>query len=188
MKGVLTVVATAGIGVALLAASNASAYGKPAELRRVTSIFAMRDAEVRCPSSDEWVSDPIWGTGPNPARAWGYTDMIGDYIVLHPKLCAGALAVSDLTVPAWERATGVLVLVREAYHMRHWAWRRNEARVECQAIRHFRVGARLLGSSPELANDLLPYALAAHARMVRLFPEYADPACRLPLWAPPFTP
>jgi hypothetical protein len=40
----------------------------------------------------------------------------------------------------------------------------------------------------QLANELLPYALAAHARMLRLFPEYRDAACKLPLWAPPFTP
>jgi hypothetical protein len=108
--------------------------------------------------------------------------------VLHPALCAGALAVADPGVPVWQRAMGVLVLVHEAYHLRRWAWRRNEARVECQAIRHFRVGARLLGASPELANELLPVALAAHARMVKLFPEYNDPTCKLPLWALPFTP
>ena len=69
--------------------------------------------------------------------------------------------------------------------MRLWPWRRNEAEVECHAIRHFKVGARLLGASPELANELLPYALAAHARMGRL---YRDDNCKVPLWAPPFSP
>jgi hypothetical protein len=185
MKGFL---AAGLVGAALLVAPVASAYDKPAELQRAASVFAMRDAEVRCPSSDEWIHDPIWGTAPNPSRAWGYTDMIDDYIVLHPELCAGAVAVSDRAVPAWQRATGVLVLVHEAYHLRRWAWRRNEAKVECQAIRHFRAGAAVLGASPQLANELLPYALAAHARMVRLFPEYRDATCKLPLWALPFTP
>jgi hypothetical protein len=136
----------------------------------------------------EWTSDPIWGTGPDPQRAWGYTDMVNDHIVVHPALCAGALAVPDAAVPAWQRATGVLVLVHEAYHLRRWKWRRNEAKVECQAIRHFTNGAELLGASPQLANDLLPYALAAHARMVTLFPNYHDRQCKLPLWALPISP
>ena len=172
----------------LVAAPAASAYAEPSELQRVASVFAMRDAEVRCPSSEEWIHDPIWGTDPNAPRAWGYTNILWDYVVLHPALCTGALAVSNPAVPPWQRATGVLVLVHEAYHLRRWPWRRNEAKVECQAIRHFTVGARLLGASAEQANELLPFALAAHARMVRLFPEYRDGTCKLPLWDPPFTP
>jgi hypothetical protein len=187
-KSVKSVIAAGVVAAVLLLAPVASAYDGPPELVRAASIFAMRDADVRCPSGDEWIRDPIWGTGPNPSRAWGYTDMIDAYIVLHPALCVGALAVADSTVPAWQRATGVLVLVHEAYHLRRWAGRWDEAKVECQAIRHFRAGAAVLGASPELATMLLPYALAAHARMVRLFPVYADPGCKLPLWAPPFTP
>ena len=174
--------------VVLLAAPAASAYDRPALLEHVASVFALRSAEVRCPSMAEWTGDPIWGTGPNPQRAWGYTDMVDEYVVLHPSLCAGASAVADESLPPWERATGVLVLVHEAYHLRRWALRRNEAKVECQAIKHFTAGAKLLGASPALANDLLPYALAAHDRMVRLFPEYRDRTCRLPLWGLPMAP
>lgn len=170
---------------ALSLSASASGYEKPGELARVASVFAMGEAEVRCPSNAEWEADPIWGGG---ARAWGYTNMLRDYIALHPALCVGALGVADETLPAWQRAVGVLVLVHEAYHLRRWRWRFDEAKVECQAIRHFRVGAQLLGATRELANDLLPYALSAHARMSRLFPEYRDPSCRLPLWAPPLTP
>jgi hypothetical protein len=175
------------ISAAVAAAPPASAYQRPAELERVASLFAVRDAEVRCPSNEEWIADPIWG-GPTSGRAWGYTDMIDEYIVLHPVLCAGALAVSDSALPRWQRATGVLVLVHEAYHLRHWSGRRNEGKVECQAIRHFTMGAERLGASPELANDLLPYALAAHQRMVTLFPNYHDRGCKLPLWALPISP
>jgi hypothetical protein len=176
------------LAVVLLAAPPASAYERPPLLQTVARYFAMRPADVRCPSTAEWVGDPIWGTAPNPPRAWGYTDMINEYIVLHPALCAGAQALTDPEVPQWQRATGTLVLVHEAYHMRLWKWRRNEAKVECQAIRHFTVGAELLGASPELANELLPFALAAHARMVTLFPEYQDRRCKLPLWTLPMTP
>jgi hypothetical protein len=124
----------------LVLARPAAAYDKPPELQRVAAVFALRGAEVRCPSLEEWINDPIWGTAPNPSRAWGYTDMLNDHIVLHPTLCAGALAVGDAGVPLWQRATGVLVLVHEAYHTRLWSWRRNEAKVECQAIRHFKLG------------------------------------------------
>jgi hypothetical protein len=171
----------------LLVAPVSSAYDKPPELQRIAAVFAMREAEVRCPSTEEWIHDPIWGTAPNPSRAWAYTDMLNDRIVLHPALCAGALAVSDPGVPLWQRATGVLVLVHEAYHLRLWPWRRNEGKVECQAIRHFKVGARLLGASPELADELLPYALVAHVRMEVLY-DYRDDKCKVPLWAPPFVP
>jgi hypothetical protein len=144
---------------ALLAAAPAPAYDRPPVLERVASYFADRSAEVRCPSLEEWTSDPIWGTEPNPQRAWGYTDMVDEHILLHPALCAGALAVPDATVPAWQRATGVLVLIHEAYHLRRWKWRRSEARVECQAIQHFTSGAELLGASAQLANDLPPTRL-----------------------------
>lgn len=175
------------IVVALLAAPPAAAYERSTELEQVASVFALRDAEVRCPSTVEWVADPIWG-GPSEARAWAYTDMIHEHIVIHPALCAGAAAVNDPTLPLWQRATGALVLVHEAYHLRRWGGRWDEAQVECRAIRHFRVAAELLGASAEVANELLPYALAAHQRMVTLFPNYRAPTCRLPLWALPMSP
>lgn len=182
------VVAMAIAAVAALSVQPALAYDRPPLIERVASTFALRTVDVRCPTMDEWVGDPIWGNGPDPQRAWGYTDMVHDYSVIHPRLCDGAAAVTDTTVPAWQRAAGVLVLVHESYHLRHWSGRYSEARVECQAIRHFRQGAQLLGASAELANDLLPYGLAAHDRMVRLYPNYRDRACKLPLWALPMQP
>ena len=113
--------------------------------------------------------------------------MTKDYIVLHPALCAGARDSVQTDVPVWQRAAGVLVLVHEAYHVRRWAGRWNEAKVECRAIRDFKKAVVLLGGSRELANELLPSALAVHLRMGAVFPEYrAD--CRLPVWAPPFSP
>jgi hypothetical protein len=72
------------LGVLLVVAPAASAYERPPLLQTVASYFAMRPAEVRCPSNTEWLGDPIWGTAPNPQRGWGYTDMIAEYIVLHP--------------------------------------------------------------------------------------------------------
>jgi hypothetical protein len=172
----------------LLPAEPAAAFDRPSSLGQVASHFALRPADVRCPTMQEWVNDPIWGNDDNTQRAWGYTDMVGDFSVIQPVLCAGAVAVADTTIPAWERATGVLVLVHESYHLRLWRGRRSEGRVECQAIRHFVEGAELLGASPELTNDLLPYALAAHERMIRLYSSYRLRKCKLPLWALPMTP
>lgn len=166
-------------------APRAAPYERPAELERVASILALREAEVRCPSTDAWVSDPIWGGG---SRAWAYTSMTKDYIVLHPALCAGALAVSNADVPVWQRGAGVLVLVHEAYHVRRWAGRWDEAKVECRAIRDLTKAVVLLGGSRELANDLLPSALAAHLRMGAVFPEYRSRDCKLPVWTLPFSP
>jgi hypothetical protein len=173
---------------ALVAPRAASAYDRPALLERVASVFAAHPAEIRCPSMEEWINDPLWSADPTQPRAWGYTNIIDDYSVLQPVLCAGAAAIADTAVPAWERATGALVLVHESFHLRHWGHRLDEARVECRAIRNFTYGAELLGASPQLANDLLPFALAAHDRMVRLYPEYRDPTCKLPLWKLPMTP
>ena len=111
-------------------------------------------------------------------------------------MCAGSIPtdirspspVSDPELPLWQRAVGTLVLVHEALHLRHWKWRLSKAKVECQAIRRFTVAAQLLGASPELANELLPFALAAHQRMVTLFRGYGDRGCKLPLWRLPMTP
>jgi hypothetical protein len=188
-KGALRLLALAGLVIAVLLPANlAAAYERPPLLEEVASHFALRPAEVRCPSMQEWVNDPIWGSDPQTQRGWGYTDMLRDFIVIQPVLCAGAVGVRDSKLPAWERATGALVLVHEAYHLRRWKWRQNEAKVECQAIRHFVEGAELLGASAEIANDLLPYALAAHARMVKLYSTYRWPRCKLPVWALPMTP
>jgi hypothetical protein len=99
------------------------------------------------------------------------------------------VAVSDAAVLLWESA-----LEECSYsYTRHitrgiGSGDGNESKVECHAIRHFSEGAELLGASPELANELLPLALAAHARMVALVPEYRDRRCKLPIWSLPMTP
>jgi hypothetical protein len=164
--------------VALLAAApRAAAYERSNELERVASVFALRAAEVRCPSTDEWVADPIWGD-PTQTRAWAYTDMIHEHIVMHPALCAGAAAVNDATLPLWQRATGALVLVHEAYHLRRWGGRWDEGRVECRAIRHFRVGAELLGDARrrERAAPVRARGSPAHGHAVRELPGSELPA------------
>ena len=116
-----------------------------------------------------------------------YTDVRRDYTVLGPVVCAGALGVGDADVPAWQQALSVLVLTHEAFHLRHWRFRRNEGKVECQGLANFRDAARRLGATAAQAEDLYAYALALHAYKVRLFPQYRDPQCVIPPRAPPTT-
>ncbi len=69
--------------------------------------------------------------------------------------------------------------------LRRWRFRRNEGRVECQALVYFRDAAQRLGASAEQAEHLYPYALALHGHQIRIFPRYRDPKCVIPPWAPP---
>jgi hypothetical protein len=45
-------------------------------------------------------------------------------------------------------------------HLRHWRFRRNEGKVECQALANFRDAAQRLGATAAQVEDLYPYALA----------------------------
>lgn len=146
----------------------------PELLAKVASTFAMRPVFIRCETR------PAWNSNPNAQGSWGYTFLFGDAAYLAPLACEGALHEADLTWPAWTRALGALVLTHESYHMRHWPWRAYEARVECQAIRHFRVAVQLLGGSAEEATNLLPYALSIHWRVAAKVPVYNLTSCRVP--------
>ena len=137
--------------------------------------------EVRCPSREEWADD--WAS----SFGWAYTNIRDDYTVLGPVVCSGALGVGRADVPAWQQALGALVLTHEAFHLRHWRFRRHEGKVECQALANFRDATRRLGATAAHAEDLYPYALALHEYKVRLFPQYRDPKCVIPPWAPPTT-
>ena len=77
------------------------------------------------------------------------------------------------------------MLTHEAFHLRDWRSRRDEGKVECQALANFRGTVQLLGATSAQADDLYPYALALHDYKARLFPQYRDPKCVIPPWAPP---
>jgi hypothetical protein len=159
--------------------TGAGAYDVPARLNEVAHIYSLGVGEVRCPSQAEW--DAYYGS----AFAWGSTNLREDYTTLAPFICEGALAVGSPSVPLWRLAAGVWVLVHEAFHLRHWRFRRNEAKVACQAIVYFRDAAMRLGGSEEQAEELYPYALALHIRQTELFSWYRDAKCHAPLWFPP---
>jgi hypothetical protein len=97
-------------------AAAARAADPPALLNHVARVYSLGVGEVRCPSQPEWDADPHRTT-----FSWGYTNVRRDYTVLPPMICAGAMNVGSVSVPAWQQAAGVWMLVHEAFHLRHWA-------------------------------------------------------------------
>ena len=174
--------AFAAIGLALLAlllAPKAHAE-QPSRLDDAAVFFSHRHPTILCPTSLDWTDDPLVSSQAAPEHVLAYTQMFRDEIVLSPEVCEGTRGADDPRLRPEERAVGILVLVHEALHVRRWKNRWVESRVECLAIRDFTEGAVLLGATPEEADELLPYALAAHRQMGELSPQYADPACPLP--------
>ncbi len=164
------------------AAPSAAAYDTPARLNEVARVYSLGVGEVRCDSEGEWNADSA------SRFAWSYTNLRHDYSVLRPFLCEGALNVGNPAVPLWQQAAGAWILVHEAYHLRHWRFRRNEAKVLCQAIVYFTEAATRLGATEQQANELYPYALALHRQTTQLYPWYRDPACIVPPWILPSRP
>lgn len=154
------------------------------QLNRWMSIFAMRQVTVQCLDENAWNSDEI------EERGWAYVPLAPpmnpspNHAVAAPLVCAGALAIAEhrRTAHPWQMALGALALVHEAYHLRIWRHRLDEGRVNCQAIRHFEVGVRLLGGSRQLADELLPYALSIYWRLAVETPAYHWSGCRVPNW------
>ena len=109
--------------VVLLVAPSATAYELPSKLNDVVRAYSLGVGEVRCPSPEEWDAD--WAS----SFGWAYTEIPNDVTVLGPVVCAGALGVGSADVPPWQQALGVLVLTHEAFHLRHWRFRRSEGKV-----------------------------------------------------------
>src|SRR5207247_2242035 len=102
-------------------------------------------------------------------------------------LCRRDNVGSD-SIPAWQQAAGVWMLVHEAFHLRHWRFRRNEAKVGCQTIVYFTDAAARSGASESQAQQLYPYALALHYLELDLYPWHRDPDCIVPPWILPSAP
>jgi hypothetical protein len=169
----------AGLLTAALLVPTAPASDATARLTEVARVYSLGIGEVRCASSADWNADFA------SSFSSAYTNLRDDYTILSPRVCEGALGVGGTAVPAWQQALGALVLTHEAYHLRHWRHRRDEGKVECQALVYFREAAQRLGATPAQAEDLYAYALALHTYKVRLFPQYRDPGCVVPPWKPP---
>jgi hypothetical protein len=182
--------APAGTALALLAllatvaalglAPGAPAYDTPSRLNDVARVYSLGVGEVRCPPQAEWDADPR-----RMSFSWGYTNLGRNYSVLPPLICAGAMGVGGTSVPIWQQAAGVWMLVHEAFHLRHWRFRRNEAKVGCQVIVYFTEAAVRLGAIEDQAQNLYPYALALRHMELQLYPWHRDPGCIVPPWSPP---
>jgi hypothetical protein len=165
-----------------LAAAAAAAAARHERLDAVASVFAMRPVAALCYTPGE-------KGNPDDFGAWGYVRKpLGKQAAehLHPLVCAGALAVNDPLLPAWQRAAGVMVLVHEAYHLRRWGGAADEAQVQCNTVRHWKVAARLLGASEPTVAELWPAALAFHYRLTEFTNlwtgerDYYDAGCVVP--------
>jgi hypothetical protein len=174
-----TCVCTVALLLGLVLAPAGRAYETPARLNEVARVYSLGVGEVRCSSLAEW------GVDAYSKSYWGYTNIRKEYAVLAPHVCEGALNVARTQVPAWQRAVGTLVLVHEAFHLRRWRFRRDEGKVECEAMVYFTEAAQKLGATEAEANSLYPYALAWHWRQTQLLPWYGDPTCLVPTWIPP---
>lgn len=161
---------------------QANAWSKEPTLSTVASIVAMRPVGVRCFDLAESESPGSYG-------AWGYVRKpIGRarYAAVEGILCDAALRVNDPAVSETHRALGVLVVVHEGYHLRRWGGAGDEGKVECKAIRHWKVIARMLGASEAAIAELWPTALALHAEQTRIFDvgtgtyPYDEPGCAVP--------
>jgi hypothetical protein len=172
----------ASVFLVLVLTPGARAYDTPTRLAEVAHVYSLGVGEVRCASSTEWDADFASSVG------WAYTNIRDEYAVLGPRVCTGALNVGSPTVALWQQALGALVLTHEAFHLRRWRFRRNEGKVECQAMVYFTDAAQRLGATAAQAESLYPYALALHAYQARLFPRYRDPECVIPPWTPPAGP
>jgi hypothetical protein len=164
-------------------AEAARAAERPALLNQVARVYSLGVGEVRRPSQSEWDADPH-----RTRFGGGYTHIRSDYTVLPPMICAGAMNVGSDSIPAWQQAAGVWMLVHEAFHLRHWRFRRNEAKVGCQTIVYFSDAAARLGASDSQAQQLYPYGLALHDLELDLYPWHRDPKCVVPPWLPPSAP
>lgn len=166
-------------GAAASLAPSAKAYSTDPHIAAFVQVFANgTPAQVRCPDSlEEWSSDL---GGPLAAEEiYGRTFTRTSVVEFRFDLCPILDDLAGSTADDSTKALAVLTLLHESYHVRHWGWRLDEARVECQAIRHFRVGVRVLGGSRQLADALFPLALSWHSTITRT-PAYYLPSCRVP--------
>jgi hypothetical protein len=136
-------------------------------------------ATVHCPDTlDEWTNQLGEGEG-DPNEVFGRTLTATTVVQFRPDLCPILDNLAQSTADDSTKALAVLTLVHESYHVRHWSWRWNEARVECQAIRHFRIGVLVAGGTHALADRLLPFALSWHAHITQNR-AYAFRRCKVP--------
>jgi hypothetical protein len=158
----------------------AEAYSVNLHIAAFVQVFANgTPAEVRCPNSaEEWSSD--LGDPRDAEEVYGRTFTQSAVVEFRSDLCPILDNLTNSSADDSTKALAVLSLVHESYHVRHWKWRLNEAHVECQAIRHFRVGVMVLGGSQELADRLFPLGLGWHYHITENNAPYFLASCQVP--------
>jgi hypothetical protein len=164
---------------ALCLAPSGQSYATDPHIAAFVQVFANgTPAQVRCPDSfEEWsfdLGDPV-----DAQDVYGRTFTRTAVVEFRSDLCPILDDLVSSTADDSTKALAVLSLVHESYHVRRWSWRLDEARVECEAIRHFRVGVRVLGGSQQLADQLFPFALSWHEKITRI-PLYYLASCEVP--------
>jgi hypothetical protein len=154
--------------------------GEEPRLEPVASAIAGRPLTVLCYRHGEPGDPLLWG-------AWGYVGLFSSVINLSKETCDGALAIGDgdVSTPLVEQALGALSLTHEAFHLKldlPFARRASEGQTECRSVKRVRQTMLELGATPELADELLPWALAVHFKKTTLSRAYDWPGCRVPVF------
>jgi hypothetical protein len=177
--------AAALVVAAVVASMSAPAAARPLvgeepRLEPVASAIAGRPLTVLCYRHGEPGDPLLWG-------AWGYVALFSSTVDLSEEACAGALAIRDrdLSTPLVEQALGALSLTHEAFHLKldlPFTRRASEGQTECRAVKRVRQTMLELGATPELADELLPWALAVHFKKTAMSRAYGWPGCRVPIF------
>lgn len=182
---VKTWAAAALVVAAVLASMSAPAAARPLvgeepRLEPVASAIAGRPLTVLCYRHGEPGDPLLWG-------AWGYVALFGSTVNLSEEACDGALAIGDrdLSTPLVEQALGALSLTHESFHLKldlPFTRRASEGQTECRAVKRVRRTMLELGATPELADELFPWALAVHFKKTTISKAYDWPGCRVPIF------
>jgi hypothetical protein len=154
------------------------------ELDAFASKFAMRKVKVECTTAalepelyGAWAIVVPVGKPGKPKRLGQAKKTSAE----HDPICTGALALADPAYPDWKKAIAVLVLIHESYHLRRdWPGAADEGETECRAIRHFKVGLRLLGGTERDVDELYPLAFWAHGSLTAMVDLWGQ----RPYWLP----
>lgn len=163
-------------------AQAAPGVTSPGPINRIASLYAGRPATVRCYDEAafaklKWAPAAAWidDSGPWHIRMQGtYCDsllaLMGDPRIADPDSYSDKL-----------RGAGLGLLVHEAYHLRDGG-DRNEGRVQCRTLRHYRGAVMLFAANPsrELADRLYRLEWANQLVMRKLMPEYWSSTCAYP--------
>lgn len=126
---------------------------------------SLTSADVRCETPDEWAIDTYAAPYSRAYVLWNGDSPL--YAVFSPEACGGLLLFlsdpNDKYVKGFAQRKGeaLLTYLHETGHLRG---ERDEAKVECAALRSVRAFARTHGADRKHVELLYSYARASHLR------------------------